>query len=472
MYLGSRRSETELEERRGVWKAGEEGRVQEGEVTHPTAVEPTPGAGVSPLNVVNPVFIGKRSIALPLVDSNINVERISIGGPLIISVGFVEGSVGSIPIIDYETHITTLTIPKPTIISPQSASPQPIEAPSINHSTYLKPAQIPPVASIQQPILTLKNSLSDVNVDSRVIEPVLQEVARGGDLLRALGLEVEVHDYDRLLGASSIFNCEGTTVIEYPGRYTDKGLDESIALLAVELERIFCGNSYDPRFVNVNDEDLEFLIRDEGVYVIRGKPEDNKVLERVRLVFNRFIGYGPKIVIISEDLAKDLGYEVVKPSMLIRVSNVDEDALRVFARAYTGFATGKYCDDMPSGLNALAGARLCLGSRMRSSMNWVLHNMPHKLRPSVGGKESESHIGLKAMVIRYLVEVLGLKDFKVEDEISDQDCRGLKPDILADIGGRSVAIDVKAGIGSIPTTDIVDAYNKYSQCGEVLIYGN
>ena len=372
----------------------------------------------------------------------------------------------SIGLLDHEIHVIRYVTAEPSIVvSP--LIPQPLIKPSlIDYSIRVSRTEESPISIVQLPIVKMNiRNLHRPSVDVGMVTPILQSIAPDGDLMRALGLGLEVHGHVIPPGPSSLFNCEGTTIIQYPGEYCDKGLDESLAMLAVELERIFCGKSYDPRYVMIDDEDIDFLIRDEGVYVIRGRSADNNVPERVGLVFKRFIGYGPKVIIISDKLLNSLG--IVKPSILVRVNEVNENALRAFARAYTGFASGRYCDDMPRGVDALASARLCLGSRLRDSVGWVLAHVPHKLRPSVGGVESEAHLSLKAAVIRYLIEGLGLKaeDFQVEDEVEDGECGGAKPDIW--ISSKSVAIDVKSSVGALPTNELIDAVKKYIGCGEV-----
>jgi hypothetical protein len=111
-------------------------------------------------------------------------------------------------------------------------------------------------------------------------------------------------------------------------------------------------------------------------------------------------------------------------------------------------------------LNALAMARLCYTTRVRETVRWVLENVPDRFRPSVGGSESETHMNLKALVIRYLLE--NGRNFRVEDEITE--CKPNVPDIYVVDG--DMAIDVKASIGSLPTNDIVEAHRKYSGCAK------
>ncbi|MDT7970713.1 MAG: hypothetical protein RQ842_09095 [Vulcanisaeta sp.] len=368
--------------------------------------------------------------------------------------------------VDGEPRVTVKSFNEPWIMELPLLTQQFVAALGVNDELLVSTVRFDPPRVLELPLLPVRVSAAVDEVDSsvptgvltRILEAVGVSPEYSVESILDLGLTFDDRRGNRVGGAFT-FNCEGTTVVIYSDEYRDKGLDESLALIAVELERIVCGKSYDPRFIDLNDEDevrdLEVLIRDEGVYVIRGDVKDDKQRNKVGRVFNRFFGYNPKIVIMSEGLAKNF---ILKPSLYVRVSEVRPEVLNVLARAYTGFATGPYCDDIPQELDALATARLCYTTRVRETVRWVLENAPDRLRPSVGGGESETHMNLKALVIRYLLE--SGRNFKVEDEITE--CKPNVPDIY--VADEGIAIDVKASIGSLPTNDIVEAHKKYSGC--------
>jgi hypothetical protein len=366
--------------------------------------------------------------------------------------------------VDGEPRVTVKSFNEPRIMELPLLPQQLVAALGVNDELLVSTVRFNPPRVLELPLLLVRMSAAVDEVDSsvptgvltRILEAVGVSPEYSVESILDLGLTFDDRHGNRVGGAFT-FNCEGTTAVIYSDEY--KGLDESLALIAVELERIVCGKSYDPRFIDLNDEDevrdLEVLIRDEGVYVIRGDVKDDKQRNKVGRVFNRFFGYNPKIVIMSEGLAKNF---ILKPSLYVRVSEVRPEVLNVLARAYTGFATGPYCDDIPQELDALATARLCYTTRVRETVRWVLENAPDRLRPSVGGGESETHMNLKALVIRYLLE--SGRNFKVEDEITE--CKPNVPDIY--VADERIAIDVKASIGSLPTNDIVEAHKKYSGC--------
>ena len=354
--------------------------------------------------------------------------------------------------VDGEPRVTVKSFNKPWIMELPLLTQQLVAALGVNDELLVSTVRFNPPRVLELPLLPVRMSAAVDEVDSSVPTGVLTRILEAVGVspeypvesILDLGLTFDDRHGNRVGGAFT-FNCEGTTVVIYSDEYRDMVLDESLALIAVELERIVCGKSYDPRFIDLNDEDevrdLEVLIRDEGVYVIRGDVKDDRQRNKVGRVFNRFFGYNPKIVIMSEGLANKFKFTepknfILKPSLYVRVSEVRPEVLNVLARAYTGFATGPYCDDMPQTretLNALAMARLCYTTRVRETVRWVLENVPDRFRPSVGGSESETHMNLKSLVIRYLLE--SGRNFKVEDEVTE--CKPNVPDIYVVDGGHS-----------------------------------
>jgi len=469
-----KRSGARLEET--LEQASQEAAGAQGAVS---TVKPEPLIG-GPL-IVHVNVLNNVSVNAPNVDASVSVKGIDFTLRLVNLrlLGYVQSR--SLE-VDEEPEVGVKPINEPIIAELPALKPAKVtmlnvdSTQLINTVTFNPPIVVGALASSARvnALSTLGTRVNAVDVDeshpvdviSRVLEAIGVRQTYPAPSMLDLGLMFE-DKHGNIVGASSVFNCEGTTLVTYSDEYRDKGLDESLALIAVELERIVCGKSFDPRFIDLSDEDevrdLEVLIRDEGVYVIRGDVEDGKRKGKVGRVFNRFFGYNPKVVIMNEGLAKKFTEPknfILKPSLYVRVSEVRPEVLIVLAKAYTGFATGPYCDDMPQTpgtLNALAMARLCYTTRVRETVRWVLENAPDKLRPSVGGSESETHMNLKALVIRHLIETG--HNFKVEDEITE--CKSGVPDILVD---GHIAIDVKASIGSLPTNDIVEAYRRYSDC--------
>ena len=417
---------------------------------------------VVPINVLD--FVDK--IESVLVDSTASVQGVDFRLNVVDLEALIDSKLTPVAglAVDGEPRVTVKSFNELRIMELPLSPQQFVAALGVNDELLVSTVRFDPPRVLELPLLPVRMSAAVDEVDSSVPTGVLTRILEAVGVspeyqvesILDLGLTFDDRRGNRVGGAFT-FNCEGTTVVIYSDEY--KGLDESLALIAVELERIVCGKSYDPRFIDLNDEDevrdLEVLIRDEGVYVIRGDVKDDKQRNKVGRVFNRFFGYNPKIVIMSEGLAKNF---ILKPSLYVRVSEVRPEVLNVLAKAYTGFATGPYCDDIPQELDALATARLCYTTRVRETVRWVLESAPDRLRPSVGGGESETHMNLKALVIRYLLE--NGRNFKVEDEITE--CKPNVPDIYVVDGG--IAIDVKASIGSLPTNDIVETHRKYSGC--------
>jgi hypothetical protein len=467
-----KRSGARLEE--ALEQASQEAAGAQGAVS---TVKPEPLIG-GPL-IVHVNVLNNVSVNAPNVDASVSVKGINFTLRLVNLrlLGYVQSR--SLE-VDEEPGVGVKPINEPIIAELPALKPAKVtmlnvdSTQLINTVTFNPPIVVGALASSARvnALLTLGTRVNAVDVDeshpvdviSRVLEAIGVRQTYPAPSMLDLGLMFE-DKHGNIVGASSVFNCEGTTVVTYSDEYGDKGLDESLALIAVELERIVCGKSFDPRFIDLSDEDevrdLEVLIRDEGVYVIRGDVKDDKQRNKVGRVFNRFFGYNPKVVIMSEGLAKNF---MLKPSIYVKVPEVRLNVIKVLAMAYTGFATGPYCSDIlltssanAPALNTLAMARLCYTTRVRETVRWVLENAPDKLRPSVGGSESETHMNLKALVIRHLIETG--HNFKVEDEITE--CKSGVPDILVD---GHIAIDVKASIGSLPTNDIVEAYRRYSDC--------
>gem|GEM_PF-1674123 len=463
----SKRSGVRLEE--ALEQASQEAAGAQGAAS---TVKPEPLIG-GPL-IVHVNVLNNVSINAPNVDASVSVKGIDFTLRLVNLrlLGYVQSR--SLE-VDEEPGVSVKPINEPIIAELPALKPAKVTMLNVDSTQLINTVTFNPpivVGALASPtrvnaLSTLGTRVNAVDVDeshpvdviSRVLEAIGVRQTYPAPSMLDLGLMFE-DKHGNIVGASSVFNCEGTTLVTYSDEYRDKGLDESLALIAVELERIVCGKSFDPRFIDLSDEDevrdLEVLIRDEGVYVIRGDVKDDKQRNKVGRVFNRFFGYNPKVVIMSEGLAKNF---MLKPSIYVKVPEVRLNVLKVLAMAYTGFATGPYCNDIPltSDANALAMARLCYTTRVRETVRWVLENAPDKLRPSVGGSESETHMNLKALVIRHLIETG--HNFKVEDEITE--CKSGVPDILVD--GHN-AIDVKASIGSLPTNDIVEAYRRYSDC--------
>ena len=430
-------------------------------------VLPEEHAVESPVLVLPPPVLEKPGVAVRALDFDITQARRDVGCvALIVDLPLLEKPAVLTRELDCETHMEVSNVGNIIVLANLPFFEKPlVEAASLDSDIYIKPAEVPPLIPVGVADILPKPSIGDVASD--ISQPrdlpsaISATFGTGAPPEALLDLFFDFRDTDgEPIGAWRLYNCEGTTVVVYPSRFKNSGLDESLAILALELQRIVCGKSYDPKFLNIND-DLDVLVRDEGVYVIRGEVRDR---ERAEKFFARLSGFQPKVVILSDDL-----YTPSKPSALVRTSPGELEALRLLALAYAGFAeSASYCRNIEivGSYDLLAVAKSCWYTEARRHLAWALNNAPHKLRPSVGGAESETHMLLKAIAIRHVAEVLGvsLESVRVEDEVKE--CGTAVPDLYLVHNGRRIAVDVKASVGVLPTNEIREAAEKYSACAD------
>ena len=411
-----------------------------------------------------PALDKPRISAIPL-DYAVSVERRTIGSVIPIELPQLEKPRVHAMDLDYGLYVGEPAVGGPVLVGlPAMERPQ-VGSVALDFGMHVGPAEIPPPLLVSS-IDILTRPYVSVAVDTSPPKDLLSEISStlgaGAPPEALLELALEFRDAaGNPAGIWHLYNCEGTTLVAYPPDRLK--LDESLAVIALEVQRIVCGKSHDARFLDVND-DLDVLMRDEGVYVIRGNDLSRR--DRLERIFDRFSGFAPKVVIVGEDLRIPS-----KPSSFVRVLPRSADALKLVAIAYTGFAdasSAMYCRDLPAlkGYDIFAVAKSCWYAEARRHLAWALNKAPEKLRPSVGGAESESHLLLKAIAIRYAVEVLGLPpdSVKVEDEVKE--CGSAVPDLYFAYNGRRIAVDVKASIGVLPTNEVRDAAEKYSGCAD------
>lgn len=431
------------------------------------AVQPEERA-VEPLVLVSlPPMLEKLGIAVRELDFGVIEAKGDVEGVAIIAdLPSLEKPAISSKELDYKIHVEMSRVSDVVMLGGLPVSEKPrVEVTALDFDLHIKPIEVLPIALINVTDISLKPSINTVPLDAPQPQDLLSAISvmLGVSVPpeALLDLAFDFKDADGgSVGAWRIYNCEGTTVVVYPRDFKSLGLDESLAVLALELQRIVCGRSYDPKFLNIND-DLDVLVRDEGVYVIRGEVRDR---ERAERFFARLSGFQPKVVILSDDL-----YTPSKPSALVRTSPRELEALRLLALAYAGFAEStSYCRSIEAvgSYDLLAVAKSCWYTEARRHLAWALNNAPHKLRPSVGGAESETHMLLKAIAIRHVAEVLGvsLESVRVEDEVKE--CGTAVPDLYFVHNGKGVAVDVKASVGVLPTNEIREAAEKYSACAD------
>lgn len=410
-----------------------------------------------------PHVAGKPVVGAVRLDYAVDVERKNLSAVPIAGISLLEKPRVPNAVVDYGVYIRRVAINQPVLVElPRSERPL-VAANVIDYGVRVGGVEIPPPTPIELISTYAKPNVS-ASVDVTYAKLNVSAVAGAGAPPETL-LELALEFKDAAgspAGVWRLHNCEGTTLVVYPQGMP--GLDESLAVLALELQRIICGKSHDPKFLDVDD--LE-MMRDEGVYVIRGGNSDRR--DRVERVFGRFMGFAPKVVIVSEDLLANLRISS-KPSSYVRIAPKSADALRLIATAYTGFAEASgatYCRYIRVGsYDVLALAKSCWYTEARRHLAWALSKAPHKLRPSVSGGESETHVLLKAMAIRHVAETLGvpIDSIKVEDEV--RECGGAVPDLYFTHNGRRIAVDVKASIGVLPTYEIMEAAEKYSGCAD------
>ena len=157
-----------------------------------------------------------------------------------------------------------------------------------------------------------------------------------------------------------------------------------------------------------------------------------------------------------------------KPRAIFRMKVRDPFTLSILAYMATGFTNERLLSPSRD-FSVLSRVRTSFKEFLDEVHGLVLREYPDKDRPSVEGDESEDHRLLKAFVIYHLVNNLSVNPDKifVENEILERNlCGDLVPDIIAEVNGKTIVIDVKSSIGKLPTDEIREVVEKYHKCSD------
>jgi len=272
------------------------------------------------------------------------------------------------------------------------------------------------------------------------------------------------------LSAFAPINCEGSTLIVY----STPGLEDSLGRIAVEVARI-CGERFNPYHIDGVYEPIKRIKASEsgtreGIYVFVKNDKicnlNDVELQDVLGSIKGLMGYKFSIVIMPDCLYFKLQFSIGNSPARILVESRDfsftREQILTIAYLASGFQDDKILDRSYSALKDVNGP---FNDILDESTRWLLANHVDLFRPSQGkvdSSESTTHEGLKAVIIRHLIENENVKpeDIRVEEELQN----GLIPDVRV----GNVVYDAKTSFSVSPVLELYDLVNKYGARYEIV----